>query len=266
MAHLATKNPYALRLGRPALTLVGFVFMLADPPAQPSRQGGQIFAATGSTAPPVPACRRRLPPDAKKAMNPMELRSVPWMTDGSVGFLTGFIERFRRVTGSAPAILEFGVGASTLFFAQRASSLVSFEHDESWHGAISRIVELQGNNNARLQLLPRPYSERVTELVGAERFDIVSIDGRDRVACLREVLGSNLLRRDGIIVFDNTERITGYNGRYAEAFDLLRDAYTMIHFEQIGRDRTGWQAPHRWLTTVAWRRSEQQYTTVGATL
>lgn len=196
----------------------------------------------------------------------MELRNVPWMTDGSVGFLTGFIERFKKLTGKGPATLEFGMGASTLYFAQRASTLLSFEHDESWHGAISRIVELQGSNNVRFHLLPRPYSDRVAELVGTQSFDIVSIDGRDRVACLREVLRSNLLASDGIIVFDNTERITGYNGRYAEALELLRDDFTMIHFEQIGRDRAGWQAPHRWLTTVAWRRSEQQYTTVGAAL
>jgi predicted O-methyltransferase YrrM len=196
----------------------------------------------------------------------MELRSVPWMTDGSVEFLYRFIERHVKETGSGPAILEFGMGASTLFFAQRASVLVSFEHDAEWHGAVSRIVEIQNIGNARLHLLPRPYSERVEDIVGAEAFDIVSIDGRDRVACLREVLRSSLLREDGVIVLDNTERITGYNGRYSQAYELLRDDFTMVHFEQSGRDRTGWQAPHRWLTTVAWRRSGQQYTTLGVPL
>lgn len=196
----------------------------------------------------------------------MELRNVPWMTDGSVGFLTGFIEGFSKVAGTGPATLEFGMGASTLYFAQRASTLVSFEHDEVWHSAVSRMAELQGSNNVRFHLLPRPYSERIAQLVGTERFDIISIDGRDRCGCLREVLKCDLLRRDGVIVFDNTERITGYNGRYAEALELLRDDFAMVHFEQIGRDRTGWQAPHRWLTTVAWRRSEQHYTTAGAIL
>lgn len=187
-------------------------------------------------------------------------RSVPWITDDAVRFICGYIAHHKDVTGKGPRILEFGMGESTLFFAEHASELVSFEHDPDWHQSVSRTLEVAGATNVETYIFERPYSLRLGSTV-KPWFNIVLIDGRDRVACLEETIRLGLLDDAGIIVLDNTERVTGYNARYGKMLELLR-GYSVIHFEQRGPDRVEWLAPHRWITSIAWL-EHHNYTTTG---
>ena len=52
------------------------------------------------------------------------LRPVPWLTDEAVAFLDVFCEE-----NPDAKILEFGSGASTLWFAKRTPNLYSDEHE-----------------------------------------------------------------------------------------------------------------------------------------
>ena len=61
-------------------------------------------------------------------------RSLPWLTDQSITFLEGFVKNIVN----NPKILEFGSGSSTLFFANKSSEIVSFEHDPQWHKHVSK--------------------------------------------------------------------------------------------------------------------------------
>ncbi|MFV0359866.1 hypothetical protein [Tropicimonas sp.] len=185
------------------------------------------------------------------------------MTDDSVGFMCAWTEWFNAGNSRLPRVLEFGMGASTLFLRDRAEAIVSFEHDAEWFGRVVKMLEILDLPHPRAILAGRPYSDRIEAEAGTEKFDLISIDGRDRVACLREVLRLDLLAGDGILVLDNTERITTHNGRYAGMAPLLRPDFNVVHFEQLGRDRAGWIPGHRWVTTIAWRRSGVQYTTRG---
>lgn len=188
------------------------------------------------------------------------MRIVAWMTDDAVAFLNGFATERQRKIGILPKVLEFGTGASTLFFATRSSKVIGFEHDRPWHDRTRAHLDIEGFKHVTLHRLDRPYSDRLREIVGEQTFDIVSIDGRDRVACLAKVLDNKCLADDGVLVIDNTERL---DGRYAPMKEMLREEFNCVHFEQIGLDRTGWDAPHRWITTVAWRKNGVQYTTKG---
>ncbi|MCK9239604.1 hypothetical protein [Desulfocurvus sp.] len=193
------------------------------------------------------------------------LRASPWMTDGSVDFLRNFC-LLRQARGNGlPRILEFGMGAGTLFFASHSSLLVSVEHDKAWHDSVRSIVLGAGQRHCHLLLAEAPYWGVAGSFEPAS-FDIISIDGRDRVRCLEECLARGLLAQDGVLVLDNTERIRGYDAPYAAMLPLLEQDHTLIHFEQAGPDRTGWLAPHRWVTTVAFRRDQTRYTTQGAPL
>jgi predicted O-methyltransferase YrrM len=192
----------------------------------------------------------------------MALRSTPWMTDQSVEFINGFIVTCRDRLGRLPRVLEFGSGASTVFFLDRTSYLMSFEHDEAWHKKVAAVVAVFGGK-ASCYLEPRPYSTVIeARTSGMPQFDIIAIDGRDRMLCLKEVLRLDLLAKDGILIVDNTERITGYGGGYRSLLQML-DAFHIVHFEQTERDRSGWLANHRWITTIAVRRSDALYTTAG---
>lgn len=193
------------------------------------------------------------------------LRASPWMTDGSVAFLRNLC-LLRQARGQGlPRILEFGMGAGTLFFASHSSLLVSVEHDKAWHNAIRSVVLGAKQMHCQLLLADVPYWN-VAGNFEPGAFDIISIDGRDRVRCLEECLAHRLLAQDGVIVLDNTERIRGYDAPYAAMLPLLEEDHELIHFEQAGPDKTGWLAPHRWVTTVAFRRGETRYTTLGAPL
>ncbi|KQU79327.1 hypothetical protein ASD00_36350 [Ensifer sp. Root31] len=192
------------------------------------------------------------------------MRSVPWMTDDSVEFICNFSAGTKDRTLQLPRVLEFGCGSSTLFYAFKSSLLISFEHDVAWSKKVIGHLEIEGVNHAHVHLLPRPYSTKVAEIVGDFKFDLISIDGRDRLLCLQEALRLDLLAPNGIIVIDNTERITTEDKRYAPMVDELDNhGFRHTHFEQLGMDRSGWIAPHRWLTTVAWKAAGIQYTSKG---
>lgn len=193
-------------------------------------------------------------------------RTLPWFTDGSIRFLEGFIHNATVRNKARPRVLEFGMGAGTLYWAPRAGEVISFEHDARWHASIQAAVTGLGFANCKLILGTRPYWKEVEAAIAGRQFDIIAIDGRDRVGCLEEVMRLGALAKGGVLVLDNTERISGQDKRYAPMVDMLAPRFESIHFEQAGTDVTGWTADHRWLTTIAFERGAPTYTTLGNTL
>ncbi|MBO6816388.1 MAG: hypothetical protein JJ891_16145 [Rhizobiaceae bacterium] len=194
------------------------------------------------------------------------MRVIPWLTDHAITFIENFIADRISKYGIAPKLLEFGIGDSTLFFQDKTSKIIGFEHELHWYERVAEQLRLLGCHHAELHLLERPYSRFIEEIVGGEQFDVICIDGRDRVSCLDQVLKSNCLSESGVIVFDNTERISGAGQKYKEVLSMLETGFQCIHFEQIGRDRAGWNPTHRWITSVAWREECWQRTTLGLEL
>jgi hypothetical protein len=73
-------------------------------------------------------------------------------------------------------------------------------------------------------------------------FDIIVIDGRDRVNCAKNSLGA--LKEDGVIIWDNSER-----SKYAEGYAFLKDnGFKRIEFTGIGPVNS-----FAWSTTVFYR-------------
>ena len=190
------------------------------------------------------------------------LRIVPWITDGATNFLDTFFENKKQAT-----VFEFGCGNSTLYFLSKGCAVYSVEHDLDWAQKITYTAKLFGlEGKLKLECRSRPYCDAFAS--GA--WDIISIDGRDRVSCLQAVLSKGI-ESDTILLLDNTERVNG--GRYQE-YNKLLTGFTKIHFEQklIGKtqmetgafpDRAGWVAPHRWITTVALKECGGEFTTSG---
>ena len=143
---------------------------------------------------------------------------VPWWTYDAIGK----VETFLKARPDA-RVFEWGSGASTVWLAKRAGSVVSIDHDAPWvEFSAPRLAE-QGN--ARVELVPadarpdpdprflsgkpgyagqtfRAYVDAIDRQEGL--FDLIVVDGRARAACLEKAV--RRLAQGGLIVFDNSHR------------------------------------------------------------
>ena len=144
-------------------------------------------------------------------------KPIPWMNYPVITFL-------RQRLALEHRLFEYGSGYSTLFYIERVGSVVSVEYDPQWG---SRIASRIG---ARAQLLycPKDIDGRYCRMIheaGVE-FDVVVVDGADRINCFREAL--LVLSRRGVVIVDDAHRARAY----APIFDMAREAgFRHLFFE-----------------------------------
>jgi hypothetical protein len=130
---------------------------------------------------------------------------IPWFTYPMNDFIEARLMKDMDV-------FEYGSGNSTLYFAKKVCHIVSVEHEESWYKLIkSRLPE----NATYLFCEPddsRKYPETI--LKTDKYFDIVIIDGRQRVECAKAAIIK--LKPNGVIIWDNSLR-----NKYAEGMSFL---------------------------------------------
>ncbi len=132
---------------------------------------------------------------------------IPWVT-------YSFIDFIKPRINSSHSIFEYGSGNSTWFYAAKAGSVLSVEHDESWYEKIkSRAPE-----NAELIFckLEKGGEYCKMPLNTGKTFDMIIVDGRDRVNCC--IQGIAALSAKGVMVLDDSERES-----YREAVEFLQD-------------------------------------------
>jgi len=136
-----------------------------------------------------------------------EGKPLPWLPYPFIAFIE---ERLNKNL----IMFEYGMGNSTLYFANYIQKLVSVEHDKEWY----EIVNKNSFSNAELlyeEYKPdSSYCRKITER--NEVFDIVLVDGRDRVNCVTHAVDK--LSNTGVIILDNSDR-----EKYAPAFEFLAD-------------------------------------------
>ena len=118
-------------------------------------------------------------------------------------------------------VLEWGSGASTIWLLRRGFEVTSIEHDEVWGRQVLVKARNLGLNFKLIMCAPersshpkRPSNKRGFEHLDFENyvnavpaktmFDLIVIDGRSRESCLK--VAWSHLKRDGIILFDNSNR------------------------------------------------------------
>ncbi|WP_421900083.1 glycosyltransferase family protein [Maridesulfovibrio sp.] len=113
-------------------------------------------------------------------------------------------------------VFEYGCGSSTLWWAKRAKRVVVVEHNEQWFNTMKS--QFPDHVRPVLQRLePGGDYSKTVAMIKNIKFDIIVIDGRDRVNCAYNSLSS--LSPSGVIVFDNTDRLEYMPGR-----QFLKDA------------------------------------------
>ena len=160
---------------------------------------------------------------------------IPWITYPALDFLEG------RILPEM-VVFEYGSGNSTFWWSKRVHRLVSCEHDKEWYASFcSHIPE---NTTYVLRRAKGGSTDYATEISKyKDMFDIVVIDGRDRVNCVKNGLAS--LHHDGVIVWDNSDRID----EYQEGFAILKEnGFKSLDFWGMGA-----LATRRWCTSIFYR-------------
>lgn len=148
---------------------------------------------------------------------------LPWIAHGALVHLL-------RVIKPEMKVLEFGSGGSTLFFAKHTGKVISIEDDPDWHKIVKERTErlpgvelrhfpvdpvfVGGEFASSMKEIKHTHSYK-SYVFGAQdieecSIDILVIDGRARIGCLRHNLSK--LKKTGIILFDNTDRIAYQDG------------------------------------------------------
>lgn len=124
-----------------------------------------------------------------------EKRYNPWWGKTVIDFVVPRLKNNFKV-------FEWGAGNSTLFWSQYVGEVVSVEYDSAWYEKIRQVLP----DNARLEYCALEYNGTYCKKILEEqdKFDIILIDGRDRVHCAYNSLEK--LKEDGIIIWDNSER------------------------------------------------------------
>lgn len=142
---------------------------------------------------------------------------LPWITYPAIEFIK------RRVQPEM-SVFEYGSGGSTIWWSKHVKEVISIEHDRTWFEKIRESVASRATISQVELEYGGAYSKAIQKY--QRRFDIVVVDGRDRVNCIKNCLQA--LKSTGIIILDNSDR-----PEYAEAFDFLH-SNGFRHVEFVG--------------------------------
>ena len=193
---------------------------------------------------------------------------VPWFTYSAIAFLEKNVPDYAKV-------FEYGGGQSTLYWANRVKTVVGIDHDPSFvehvnktlpdnatfsvveeGSTLSSVIQkkLQGKpdlldperdektyRSGQLNNLFENYALQLLAYRNNE-FDVVVIDGMARV--LSTWAAIKHFKRDGFIVFDNSDRSI-----YDAAYAMLENAgYRRVDFWGLGPIN-----PYEWCTSVFYK-------------
>lgn len=122
---------------------------------------------------------------------------IPWLTYPAIHYL----ESNSKVLKSTN-VYEFGSGNSTLWWAKKAKSVTSVEYFNKWFKKLGPSLP----KNVSYVFAENNDSHDFANAILQEKnnFDIIIVDGRDRVQCALNA--AQKLTQNGVIIWDNSER------------------------------------------------------------
>lgn len=150
--------------------------------------------------------------------HPEKFRSLPSLALPAICVLDDYLTRSMYV-------LEWGSGASTLFFAQRIALLTSIEHDPRWYAKVDEALKYRELDMKAYRRLVEPgegfdpeyassqpgydtvnFRDYVSGIVDAtdDLYDLILVDGRARCACLKAAQPK--LKSGGLLILDDSRR------------------------------------------------------------
>ena len=133
----------------------------------------------------------------------------PWMCYGMIDFLEDRLHK-------GLSIFEYGSGSSTLYFASKVGEVMSVEYDSKWYDKVQGLIDGTINAGVHYIDLNGPYVDAIEVLGKGKKFDLVIVDGRERVACALKAF--DFVTENGVVLLDDTHR-----KHYKDAFDFYKD-------------------------------------------
>jgi predicted O-methyltransferase YrrM len=129
-----------------------------------------------------------------------------WLHPSYPYYVPGAMKRLKTLLNRKSVVFEWGSGMSTKWFADQCESLVSVEHDERWYSRVS--ISLVHHENCKLLMIAenKGFEEyvRVIDQYPDKSFDLVAVDGRDRIECVRHAISK--VKPGGYLLLDDSHR------------------------------------------------------------
>ena len=109
-----------------------------------------------------------------------------------------------EIVGSGIRVLEFGSGASTLWFAQQGCEVVSVEHDRQWAAYLKKLMRGKGFN-VDLVVTKKEKFPGVVSQWDDDSFDLVFVDCWSRIRNRCVEAARSKVRMDGWLLLDDTQ-------------------------------------------------------------
>ena len=147
-------------------------------------------------------------------------QALPLLTYPSIDWL-------ESVLRPEDQVFEYGMGGSTLWFAERVAHVTSVDHTPGWvkrfqlpRNVAVTVVEFRGNMLYADQ--DSPYVNAISK--SGRMFDVILVDGMARLSCVEAA--HRTLKPSGLIIFDNSDKPSNH-----PAFQRLADwDYVRIDF------------------------------------
>lgn len=124
----------------------------------------------------------------------------PWIPFDAAARLESFLGR-----RPSACVLEYGSGMSTLWFAKRATSVISVESNPLWAEKVQKSLRARILHD-KVRLVHTSVMYEYVNVAGVEpgSMDVVVVDGDHRLAC--GLSACSLCRPDGLIYVDDTDK------------------------------------------------------------
>lgn len=144
---------------------------------------------------------------------------TPWMNYAFLDFLEPRLHKHLKV-------FEYGSGYSTIYFSDKVQSVYSVEFDEEWYNKVKE--KLQNRQNCHIFYYPskQEYINAFSKYSDLN-FDVIIVDGRDRVECIKQIIDS--LADHAVLILDDS-----WKEKFEETFLFMKNkGYKEISFSGI---------------------------------
>ena len=111
------------------------------------------------------------------------------------------IKKYEDLIFNGAKILELGAGYSTLWLAEKDVFVESYEHNPTWFENMNRMLKSEQIDVH----LHESYDNAISEYP-QEYFDIIVVDGINRLECVENIYESKVLKIGGYLLIDDIER------------------------------------------------------------
>lgn len=143
---------------------------------------------------------------------------LPWMNYSLLAFLH---ERLLKNM----IVFEYGSGNSTLFFADHVQSVTSVEADKKWYDELLHKIPENVNLIFQAADVDGQYCRTIDK--DETQYDMVIVDGEDRINCLQ--MGLAKLNTTGVLILDDSNRSEYRNGIAL----VTQSGYKSLNFEGL---------------------------------